>query len=262
MLRVHLTSTTSTNDAAQRWAARHPGHAVLVSARTQTAGRGRGGRPWRSPAGGAWFSVAWPVTAPLQRYAAAPLVVGLAVARTLDTLLTRGTRVQIKWPNDLLLDDAKLAGILCETAITGDRPATLIAGVGINVNLDAADLGDDMALPATSMRAAVGRSLPLGPLIDAMGHAVAAALGRLDAHGLTGSDRDAIEDRLAWRGETVSLRCGGEVVRGEVRGLAGDGQLVLQTAEGLRTVRSGEVSRLRLADVTIRSPLALQESVI
>ncbi len=263
MLRFHHTTTGSTNDAAQRMAVLNPGAPLLVSARTQTRGRGRHGRVWRSPPGGAWFSVAWPAVLPLDHYAAAPLVVGLAVANAIEGVWGEGndplflsdtrhptpdTLLQIKWPNDILLRGRKLAGILCETCVLPDAPRTLVLGVGINVNVETAALGDGLRHPAISLCEATGRQMPLQPIIDACGRTMAKAMRRLEGHGLTEGDVTAIESRLAWRGEPVTMHAGKTVIHGVLDGVEPDGRLRLLTPRGVLCFHSGEVHGLRAVD--------------
>jgi BirA family biotin operon repressor/biotin-[acetyl-CoA-carboxylase] ligase len=246
MISIHLTSTTSTNDTARGVAAAHPGRALLVSARTQTAGRGRDGRTWQSPTGGAWFSVAWPVTGSLQRYAAAPLVAGLALTRVIDSLLPcPHPPTQIKWPNDLLLRGGKVAGILCEAVVVGDVPPVLIVGVGLNANVDTTALGDDLRHPPIALRDVVRRRVSLQPLIGACGRAIADAIGGLERHGLTPDTVRAIESKLAWRGESVALCVGGTEVHGVLDGIETDGRVRLHTPQGVACYHSGEVTRVR-----------------
>lgn len=255
MLCFHLTTAASTNDAAQRLALAHPGRGLLVSARTQTRGRGRHGRTWHSPPGGAWFSVAWPVAADrdLAHYGPAPLRVGLAVAEALDAIV-HGPRprtpdadparaIQLKWPNDVLLAGRKLAGILCETAVQPGRAPTLILGVGINVRVDLAALGTALRQPATSLHEHLGAAPSVQAVIDAAAARIVEAMTALDREGLSDEALAALDARLAWRGETVSLRIGARTIRGRLDGLERDGRLRLATSAGSRSFRSGELTR-------------------
>ncbi len=137
----HHDTLDSTNLEARRlWihsrASPSPPHVAprpfAVTAATQTAGLGRTGRSWQSPPGGLWLTVAWPAAQPLPHYQALSLVVGLAAVRTLIDL----TRLdcQIKWPNDILLADRKLAGILCQAEPGAMSPgATAVSNGRANV---------------------------------------------------------------------------------------------------------------------------------
>ena len=88
----------------------------IVQAATQSAGRGRYGRAWASPRGGLWFSVAWAAAAPLGQYETLPLVVGAGLAATLEHAL--GLACAVKWPNDVLIDQRKVGGVLCQMELT------------------------------------------------------------------------------------------------------------------------------------------------
>ncbi len=167
MHREHFATIDSTNAAAARWSAAHRSGVALFTARTQTSGRGQWGRSWQSPAGGAWFSL-------VLRRATADELVSLEAARAVLEALGRWVspgRLSLKPPNDVLLDERKVAGILCEQAVRGEpassSPVTLIVGVGVNVNVDVAGLGDDLRRPAISLRDAVGRDVPIGAVIEA-----------------------------------------------------------------------------------------------
>lgn len=157
----------STSDEAKRLAAEHPGQTVLVHATTQTHARGSHGRSWVSPPGGAWLSLAVPLQQP---EAATPLVVGQALLEALSQL-TDG--LTLKHPNDLLHRGRKLAGILCEqTLVPGQSHTNAIIGVGINANFPAAQLGDGLRTPPTSLRDILGRDIDLAELISSSAGAI------------------------------------------------------------------------------------------
>lgn len=167
VIQFHFDQTDSTSDQAKRLAAEHPGQVVLVTATTQTAGRGSHGRAWSSPPGGVWLSLAIPMPKP---DAATPLIVGQAL---LEVLSTYTADLTLKHPNDILHRGRKLAGILCEQTLSAGRapkdqpPTVAIVGVGINANFPAAHLGEHLRTPPTSLRDILGRDVDLQPLIDA-----------------------------------------------------------------------------------------------
>jgi BirA family biotin operon repressor/biotin-[acetyl-CoA-carboxylase] ligase len=123
----------STMDLAHARAAEGAVHGAAVAARVQTAGRGRRGRTWHSPAGGLWLSVVCRPSDPggVEHLS---LRVGLAVAQAIERLFPDLPRLTVKWPNDILLGGRKLAGILCEARWEGGAPAWVIAAVGLNVS--------------------------------------------------------------------------------------------------------------------------------
>ncbi|HHW61063.1 MAG TPA: biotin--[acetyl-CoA-carboxylase] ligase [Syntrophomonadaceae bacterium] len=123
---------------------------TVVAALCQSEGRGRLGRDWSSPAGGLWFSFLLRPQLPLQETACLSLLFALAISRTLQDFVDKD-EVMIKWPNDVLIKDKKVAGILLETAGELDRIEYLISGIGINVNLASDDFPPPLQGQATSL---------------------------------------------------------------------------------------------------------------
>ena len=210
---------------------------LLLLAEHQSAGRGRAGRSWlSSPEGSLTFSLAWRFDGGPQALLGLPLAVGVALADTLGTL---GQQVQLKWPNDVLKDGDKLAGILIETQSAPGGGTWCVIGIGLNL------------LMPDEMEAQLGRSAAGMPWLARMDRdALMAAL--LD--GLAGCLREFTARgfaafsarwnlRHAWQGETVVLLDGG-VVRHEGRaaGVDDSGRLLLDTDEGRITVMAGDVS--------------------
>ena len=176
---IRLRSVTSTMDLLHGLAADGAEAGSVVVAGEQTGGRGSRGRGWLSPPGGLWLSALYrpPVSAGVELFG---LRIGLAVADAVEAL-GPGVRVRIKWPNDLMVGDRKLGGILCEARWQGESLAWVVAGVGINVaNSIPADLAEiatalahrlpgitpDLVEPevTTRLRALVAGSERLGPV--------------------------------------------------------------------------------------------------
>ncbi|KAB7648403.1 biotin--[acetyl-CoA-carboxylase] ligase [Polymorphobacter fuscus] len=224
---THLASTGSTNDwLLANAAALADGHWVIAD--RQTAGRGRRGRIWGDGEGNLMTSVLVRAEGPVQQLS---FVAALALRVALDL----GDRVQLKWPNDLLLDGVKVSGILLERA--GDA---LVVGMGVNL----ARHPDDTERPATSL-AAAGLPVP----------APMAVLARLmpafaEYRGLWATQGFApIRERwLAHAGgvgDRIAARLGAETIEGRFEGLAADGALALRLDDGsLRPVHAGEVFAL------------------
>jgi BirA family biotin operon repressor/biotin-[acetyl-CoA-carboxylase] ligase len=235
-----LERCTSTNDVLL---AEAPAQPVLLAAEEQTAGRGRRGRRWYGAPGSAiTFSLARTIRRPLRELSGVALVAGVAVVRTLRAL--GASRAALKWPNDLVADDAKLGGILIETrARTGG--ALAVIGIGINYRRDAA-----LELRLRRRLAALERLIPPPPrtvVIARLGAELMQALDLFEGHGLEALRRDW--ERLdAHAGQRVTVRLAdGRTVTGVARGLAEDGGLRLATRGGLRAVRSGRVVSARPA---------------
>jgi BirA family biotin operon repressor/biotin-[acetyl-CoA-carboxylase] ligase len=208
--------------------------AVLAS--RQTAGRGRGSNRWHSDAGTLTVSFVRAASPEVPPYVL-PLRVGLAVRRAAAAFADE-SRLRVKWPNDVLADGRKLAGVLCLRVATPSGEADII-GVGLNVSTDFSAEG----VPAEVRRRAVAlRDITTPPT-----RAVAfAELARCLEEELSGGRGDAwradFDSVHALSGRTVAVDTGGEVVRGTCSGIDDDGRLLLHGTEGgLRTVASGHV---------------------
>ena len=217
----------------------------LLAAEEQTAGRGRRGRRWYSARGAsATFSLAHLSRRPLRELAGLSLVAGVAAAQALRELGAAGVR--LKWPNDLVVGDDKLGGILVETRAAGERKAAstlVVIGIGINCREDA-KLSSRVRRGVTSLercRVEPRRSRVIG----AVATKLVQALARFEADGLEPTRRQWQPlDALAGRRVRVRL-ADGRTVSGVASGLAEDGALRLQTARGMRSVHSARVVAAR-----------------
>jgi len=155
----------STNDLVRSRAAAGAAEGLLIAADSQTAGRGRLGRSWHSPAGqNLYFSLLLRPALPARQAAPLTLLAGAALARS---LAEAGVAPLLRWPNDLLLPVAggarKAAGILTEMASDGDQVRHIVLGIGLNVN--GLELPPELAERATSLRMALGRTLDRAVLL-------------------------------------------------------------------------------------------------
>jgi BirA family biotin operon repressor/biotin-[acetyl-CoA-carboxylase] ligase len=238
-LAVHvLERCTSTNTLLLAGEFQPP---CLLAADEQTAGRGRRGRRWYSARGmSATFSLAYVSRRPPRELAGLSLVAGVAAAQALHALGASDTR--LKWPNDLVVGDDKLGGVLVETRAA--RTGTLaVIGMGINCRASAG-VATRVARGIASLDrwiAAPRRSA----VIETIAKRLVEALARFEASGLapTRAEWDAL-DGLAGRKLRVRL-ADGRVLSGVASGLAEDGALCLQTARGPRTVHSARVVAAR-----------------
>ena len=233
-----VAETGSTNaDLLARAAAASLAGPVLLVAGSQTAGRGRAGRPWQSaPGASLTFSLAWKFDCALPQLVGLPLAVGVAIA---DALHACGVDARLKWPNDVLLDGRKLAGILIETATARDGIWAII-GIGINLALPQ-DLAARIGNAASSLPPLAAPDELLAALLNTL----AQALTDFGASGLapfTGR-WNALH---AWAGEPVVLLDHGQVrQQGVAAGIDDSGRLLLDTADGRVAVLSGDVSLRR-----------------
>lgn len=215
---------------------------VLLAAEEQSAGRGRRGRRWHAASGAAvMFSLAKRVRRPLRELPGLALVAGVGAARALRAL--GAERTALKWPNDLVLDGAKLGGILVETRSHGGATLAVI-GIGINCRRDAA-LEQRLRRPVACLEQYM--KVDRNRVIGCVAASVIEALAEFEARGLEAL-RAAWESMDAHAGERLRLRLAdGRTVTGVARGLDDDGALRLQTARGVRTVRSARLVRARPA---------------
>jgi len=229
------TSTTVAELARQGWP---EGLAVLAD--EQSSGRGRLGRSWHSPGGaGVWLSVLLRPTFPSEQAPRLAIAAGLSVARAIQR--TVSLECDLKWPNDVLLNGRKLAGILAEAARADDQSFFVVLGVGINVSVAGDQWPPSLRATATSLTAA-------GYPADRMALAEA-VLDELDADysRLLAGDWESV--RREWQaassmpGEVVTVSAGRSVIRGRARELGNLGELVLELQDGsIREVVAGEVT--------------------
>ncbi|MDQ4064934.1 MAG: biotin--[acetyl-CoA-carboxylase] ligase, partial [Actinomycetota bacterium] len=155
----YVDEIASTNTAAMEWATRGAPHGAVVVTDHQTGGRGRWGRSWFSlPGKLLQFSLILRSELEVERHGLLTAALGVAVADALGPITGRATT--IKWPNDVLVNDKKVAGILVETHTTGSTIVIAVCGVGINVSLERDDLPPEIAARASSLLLETTRELP------------------------------------------------------------------------------------------------------
>jgi BirA family transcriptional regulator, biotin operon repressor / biotin---[acetyl-CoA-carboxylase] ligase len=214
--------------------------AALLATEEQTAGRGRRGRRWYSlPGADLTFSLAVSLQRPARELAALSLVAGVAATRTLRAAGVSG--VALKWPNDLVVDGAKLGGILVETRAEG-RLTRAVVGIGINCRRSP-------ALAAALRRRVASVDEFIAPDRNALiRHIALALLAALEGFELRGFDAAEWEALDAHAGQRLRVRLSdGRTLSGIACGLAEDGALRLRNRSGIRAVRSGRVVAARAA---------------
>ncbi len=218
---------SSSLDAIHDVAAQGAPAGTVVVVEEQTAGRGRDGRTWRSPVGGAWLGML--LRPPVPPPGALSLRAGLVVADVVDELLG-APRAQLKWPNDVLVDSRKVAGILCEGRWQGDAMQWLALGVGVNV---ANEIPADLADRAIALR----EFLPDVRRIEILDRLVPALLPLSTHHApLTEFECSAYARRDWLRGRQIRAP-----LSGRAAGVQPDGALLVDTGAGTTMVREGHV---------------------
>jgi BirA family biotin operon repressor/biotin-[acetyl-CoA-carboxylase] ligase len=221
----------STNALARDHAASGEPEGLIVLAAHQTAGRGRHGRGWASPEGNLYASVVLRPACPLGTAATLSLVTALSVVEALDPMLGDPGRLAVKWPNDVLLDGAKLGGILLEGEDDGRGGCAWLV-VGLGLNLASSPGPGETPYATANLRDVAGVDLTPDAFLDRWLPALAARLDTWRSDGFRAL-RPAWLARAAGVGLEVSLRLGERsVVRGRFADLGEDGTLVLETAPG------------------------------
>jgi BirA family biotin operon repressor/biotin-[acetyl-CoA-carboxylase] ligase len=233
--------TTSTNDVIEKLARDGVREGVVVFAESQTRGRGRLGRKWVSPARkGLWFSIL--LRPNLRPQETTQLTVASATA--LRRAIFQQTRlpVEIKWPNDILINGKKVAGILTEMSAELDRVRHVIPGIGIDVNQDASEFPSELRKIATSLKIEAGEAISRAALATRV-------LQELDKdyfRACTGKFSEIAEEwveHCGTIGKDVTVRIGDRAVRGCAESLDDDGALILRTEHGrLQRITGGDVT--------------------
>lgn len=236
---IRLGVVGSTMDEAARLAAEGAPEGTVVVAEAQTAGRGRGGRPWYdAPGASLLLTVLLRPDVPVPRSGLLSLSTGMAVAEAIEA--TTGLDPRLKWPNDVWLgDERKVAGVLVTGRIGAGGIEHVLVGIGINVSTPP----DELPEGATSLAGEAGRPIDREVLLEAL-------LDRLDARYrefVAGLGRPPLDDwrrRAALVGEAVAIEVAGMAKRGLFLGIDDDGALLLRRPDGtVEAIVAGELVR-------------------
>jgi BirA family biotin operon repressor/biotin-[acetyl-CoA-carboxylase] ligase len=234
-----LKEALSTNREVDAAAQAGAPEGLLVMADTQSAGRGRLTRTWFSPPGvNLYFSLLLRPEIELAAVPSLPLVIGLAVAEAL-VACAPAVLPKIKWPNDILVNDKKIAGILCELQTREDKPDYVVVGVGININLTEAMLPEELKGRATSILIESGEEHAREQVLTAFLNRLEPLYDSWRAFGFKPL-LQTINALDALRGRALRIDLAGTPVEGVAQGIQADGSLLLQTKEGPLSVYSGE----------------------
>lgn len=232
---VGAEETGSTNDDARQLAETGAPEGTVVIAARQRAGRGRFSRTWASPTGGVYASILLRPQLSMADLAPLPLVVAVGITRGLTSL---GARPALKWPNDVLLDGRKVAGILVEVSGQPDHVEWVIAGIGVNVSST-----ESVPAEAATVASEVDRvRIPEVAAVTLDG--VASAYRQWLAEGFSALREEYLAlDTLAGHEVAVRNLAGVTVATGEASGIDETGRLMLRTPAGeMQHVASGEIT--------------------
>lgn len=236
---IALGRTESTNSEARRRAEAGAEHGTLLWAEAQTEGRGRRGREWISPPGNLYASFILKPACEVADVLQLAFVAALGVGRFLSDYLDEATPLHYKWPNDVLVNGRKIAGILAES--TMGKTQTLewvVLGVGINIE----SYPEGVEWPATSLRAQGGKAGEIAELVEAFGHSFFFCYNAWQDEGFP-SIREAWLRRAAGLGGPIRVRLDQETFEGTFTGLDEDGALLVlkEGDEEPSRVTSGDV---------------------
>jgi len=234
---IYYPSLTSTMDVAKHEAQRGAIEGTVVIAEEQTAGRGRIKRTWLSPKGSIALSII--LYPSLTHLPSLIMVASLAVVHCIEKV--SGLKSQIKWPNDVLISDKKVCGILVESGVRGNTVDYAIIGIGINVNLKLSDFPEILPT-ATSLSLELGRDVSRLEMIRCL-------LAEMERLYLTLPSGDSVyqewRDNLVTLGKKVQVKSGETTYKGIAESVASDGSLLLRQS-------NGNLIKIVVGDVTLR----------
>jgi BirA family biotin operon repressor/biotin-[acetyl-CoA-carboxylase] ligase len=217
---------------------------AICLAEQQTSGRGRRGRTWVSPFGGnLYISLLWRFTGGADQLAGLSLAMAIAIIRALHE--SGLDTVSVKWPNDILASNRKLAGILLELAGEASGPCSVVVGVGLNMRASSAEMAT-IDQPWVDLESLLGKRVGRNEMAGRLINHLLAAIQEFEKDGLT-PFLDEWNSCDSYAGQEVILHLPEEDIRGVVRGVDNSGALLLAQAGKMRRFHSGEIS-MRAAD--------------
>jgi BirA family biotin operon repressor/biotin-[acetyl-CoA-carboxylase] ligase len=226
----------STQDIARTMVVSGSPEGTIIVANTQKEGRGRLGREWVSPEGGLWFSLV--LIPPFGPEIAMWITLLSAISVVEGIKNITGLMAQIKWPNDILIHDKKVAGILTEMSSHQVAIRYIVLGIGINVNIPVERLPEG----ATSIQHEIHMYVPLEKLMGEILQDLEKNYIRFKKEKSISSFVDTINELMAYKGEIVEIITPEENIRGRLIGIGYDGWLVIDVDGKHRTVITGELS--------------------
>lgn len=241
---IELVDHIDSTNAALLRAPGDAAHRHCLAAEVQYAGRGRRGRIWQSTLGGSLTcSIRWRFNQGIATLAGLSLAVAVALLRTLRKF--KIDDIQLKWPNDVLWQNRKLAGILIEVQGEANGPSVAIIGIGINLQLPP-EVRASIDQAVTDLTEIVGHRVARNDLLATLLYNLNQVMADFEQHGLT-TLRHEWHAAHAFTGQPVRvLMANGSEITGEATGLADNGALLLRTADDKQiAIHSGEVHLIR-----------------
>jgi BirA family biotin operon repressor/biotin-[acetyl-CoA-carboxylase] ligase len=232
----------STNRIALEMASQGLPGGIVILAEAQEKGKGRLGREWFSPEGmNLYFSLLLRPYHPARDFPLYSLATSVALIEAIQR--TTGLAVQIKWPNDVVLEDKKLAGILLESEVRGDQSPSLVVGVGVNVNIGLTDFPPELQKSATSLRIVLGRPVDRADLLIELFNQLVEQYRLVDDKALL---IQAVRQHCQTLGRRVRVQTARQEFEGWAEDLQEDGALLIRMGDGnQRRIWVGDVTHLR-----------------
>jgi len=239
---LYFRTLTSTNDIAKQLAIRGTKEGAIVLAENQSNGKGRLGRKWVSPEGGLWFSVIFRPKVKPKHALKLTLLGSVAVVKTVNTLY--GLRAEIKWPNDVLINQKKVCGILTESEIKGKNLNFAVLGFGINANLDLNAFPQHLRSSATTLKTQLRKEISREILLCRLLENVEACYD-LFRNRKFETILDDWRRLSGFLGSHVEILDGRRKVEGSALDLNSDGALIVRLKDqSIYKVISGDVARI------------------
>lgn len=236
-----FSEVTSTNVLAKEMAQKGCREGLVIIASNQTEGRGRMDRDFSSPEGGLYLSVVLRPHLPPSNVSILPLLIGLAVSKAIST--TVFTETSLKWPNDVLIQNKKVCGILVESGVKGEKLEYVIVGIGINANSTMDQLPAELRETVTTLKEIKGKNIDIGDLIR---HLIC-FLDMIYSQFLDG-EIDILLDKWSERSSTIGnqvrVYTGGISIEGKALGVDRSGALMVSVDGSFQRVDIGDVEHL------------------
>lgn len=228
--------TSSTQIIAHQWASNNAPDGAVVIADGQREGRGRSGKKWCSPIGtGIWMSVILRPPIPIRDATHFTLLSSVAVQKGIYSMVS--PPIQIKWPNDLLINKKKVCGILTEARSSSNQLLYMVIGIGVNVNALHEDFPQELREIATSLRIESGEKISRSMLVAAILYQIELYYFEYLQRGFQ-SIKDDWEVHCGIMGTQISAFTAQGRVTGKVLQLSNHGELLIQTRQGVNAINS------------------------
>lgn len=238
---IHYDTVASTNDIAKEIAKKNREEKIVVLAEKQTSGKGRLGRRWISPKGGVWLSLILRPKLSLEDASKLTFIMSLSVAETIRNMF--GLTAEVKWPNDILIKNRKICGILAEANSEDQTLESIVVGVGINANVDLGAFPASLRSGLTSLRRELGHEIKRRDLVQRLLQTFERNYQRMQ-RGLWKALLQKWKSQAPFLGRQVQVKIFNEIFSGVAHDIGEDGALIVK-------LESGKLKRVVAGDMTL-----------